>query len=151
MRDDYHRLDGDEDRVRQTPAQLWETSEEFRDDVRAFKRAMTEYTSAYRKFNAHVKPLVRTFKENIALPMEAIKEQRLTHTAAFKRIPLRKQMMAKSLIVGRFRNRIRAAYHVGIWELSDLRTVPGAPKFGRTAFSTYRWKMSPRQLFRVRM
>ena len=151
MRDLYHRLDGDEDRVRQTPAQLWETNEEFRRDIRAFKKSLSEYTSIYRKFNAEVKPLVRTFKENIALPLEAIKEQKIAQTAAFKRIPLRKQMMSKSLILGRYRNRIRAAYHIGLWELTELRTVPGAPKFSRTSSSFYRWRMTPRQLFRVRM
>jgi hypothetical protein len=135
---------------RRTVKELWETSDEFRKDIKAYKKAMTESNVSYRAFNKEAKTIRTRFLQNIDTSIQLIRDQKRVSTQEFKRIQSRRIFMAKSTKLNRLKNQIRAIYGISLWDIADsLKEIEGAPKIRRLFY--YSWKIRADSFFRIRI
>ena len=135
---------------RRTVKELWETNGEFKKDIKAYKKAMTEFNSSYRVFNKEAKTIRTRFLQNIDTSIQLIKDQKRVSTQEFKRIQSRRIFMAKSTRLNRLKNQIRAIYGISLWDIADsLKEIEGAPKIRRAFY--YSWKIRADSFFRIRI
>jgi len=138
------------ERPRTNIANLWATSEEFRNDIKELKKRYLAFHKIHKVHNSSVRALQNRFKENINLSLETIKQQKHAITQEYRRLPTKREH--SRLITNCYRklNQIRGAYNVSYWELrNELRDIAGAPKFNQANY--YKWRYNPRYFFRVRL
>jgi len=148
----YENLYNDNERPqrRKTVKELWETNPEFKKDIKAYKKAMTEFNSSYRVFNKEARVIRTRFLENIDTSLQLIRDQKRVSTQEFKRIPSKRIFMSKTARLSRLKNQLRAIYGISLWDIADgLREIEGAPKIRRNFF--YAWKLRPASFFRIRI
>jgi len=147
VQDFYDNGDG---RTRPTVANLWATSEEFRNDIKELKKRQLAFNKAKKSFNSDSKAIKDRFLENIRTSMEVIRVQKQVATANYKRIPSKRLYNTLGNSCVRKLNQIRGAYGVGPWELRrQLADIAGTPKFSDSHY--YRWRSTPAYFFRIRI
>lgn len=135
---------------RKTVKELWDTNAEFKKDIKAYKKAMTEFNVSYRAFNKEAKVIRTRFLQNVDTSVQFIRDQKRVSTQEFKRIPSKRVFMAKSNKLTRLKNQLRAIYGISLWDIADgLKEIEGAPKIRRTFY--YSWKVRPNSFFRIRI
>jgi hypothetical protein len=135
---------------RKTVKELWETNAEFKKDIKAYKKAMTEFNVSYRSFNKEARVIRTRFLQNIDTSVQLIRDQKRVATQEFKRIPSKRIFMSKSTRLTRLKNQLRAIYGISVWDIADaLKEIEGAPKIRRSFY--YSWKVRPNSFFRVRI
>ena len=135
---------------RKTVKELWETNAEFKKDIKAYKKAMTEFNVSYRAFNKEAKVIRTRFLQNIDTSVQLIRDQKRVSTQEFKRIVSRRIFMSKSNRLTRLKNQLRAIYGMSLWDIADaLKEIEGAPKIRRGFY--YSWKIRPNSFFRIRI
>ena len=141
-------FDNGDGRPRNTVANLWNNSEEFRNDIRELKKRQLKYSKIKREFNSAAKTVKDRFLENIRTSIEVIRDQKQVAKADYRRIPCKRAFNTLGNSFIRKCNQIRGAYGIGAWELSrQLADIPGAPKFSQTHY--YRWRLTPAYFFRI--
>ena len=142
--------DNEQPQRRKTVKELWETNPEFKKDIKAYKKAMTEFNVSYRAFNKEAKVIRTRFLQNIDTSVQLIRDQKRVSTQEFKRIPSKRVFMTKSNKLTRLKNQLRAIYGMSLWDIADaLKEIEGAPKIRRTFY--YSWKVRPNSFFRIRI
>jgi hypothetical protein len=135
----------------QTIAQLWATSEEFRNDVKELKKRQLKFNKVKKEFNFAANTIKARFLENIRTSLEMIKDQKQVATNEYKRIQSKRMHTSLGNSCVRKLNQIRGAYGVGFWDLRrELSEIPGAPKFTKNCYY-YRWRSNARYFFRLKL
>jgi len=148
---DLYERDDDERPRRNTVRNLWENSQEFRDDIKKYKKSITEYNKASRNFMKEAMVVKNRFLQNIETSVQLIKDQKRVATQEFNRIASKRLFRSKTAICSRIKNQLRAQYDIPTWEIADsLRQIEGAPKINRRAYF-YQWRCSARWMFRIRL
>jgi len=148
----YENLYDDTERPqrRKTVKELWETNPEFKKDIKAYKKAMTEFNVSYRVFNKEARIIRTRFLQNIDTSVQLIRDQKRVSTQEYKRIPSKRIFMSKSNRLSRLKNQLRAIYGLSVWDIADaLKEIEGAPKIRRTFY--YSWRIRPSSFFRIRI
>jgi len=142
--------DNEQPQRRKTVKELWETNPEFKNDIKAYKKAMTEFNVSYRAFNKEAKVIRTRFLQNVDTSVQLIRDQKRVSVQEFKRIQSRRIFMSKSNRLTRLKNQIRAIYGMSLWDIADaLKDIEGAPKIRRAFY--YSWKIRPDSFFRIRI
>jgi hypothetical protein len=135
---------------RKTVKELWDTNPEFKKDIKAYKKAMTEFNVSYRAFNKEAKVIRTRFLQNVDTSVQLIRDQKRVSVQEFKRIATRRVFMSKSNKLTRLKNQLRAIYGMSLWDIADgLKEIEGAPKIRRAFY--YSWKVRPDSFFRIRI
>lgn len=138
-------------RPRQTVAHLWNTSEEFRNDIKELKQRQLKYNRVKKEFKSAADVIKSRFKENIRTSLEVIRDQKRASITEYKRIPCKRTYNSLGNSCVRKINQIHGTYGIGPWDIRrNLRDIPGAPKFSETNHY-YRWRASARYFFRVKI
>jgi hypothetical protein len=146
----YHNIHENRPYRSTTVRELWETNENFRRDIKAYKKATTEYNKAFRAFNRDAKAVRTRYLQTVDPSVQFIKDQKRVATQEFNRIATKRAFMSKSAAITRIRNIIRRNYTVSFWDIVDgLREIEGAPKIRRLTY--YSWRLRASSFFRVRI
>ena len=138
-------------RINGNVAQLWNNSEEFRNDIKELKKRQLKYNKVKKEFNSAANIIKTRFLENIRTSLEVIRDQKQTSINEYKRIPSKRIHTALGNSCISKLNQIRGAYGVGFWDLRrQLADIPGAPKFSDTRYYQ-RWRSTARYYFRVKI
>ena len=142
--------DGGNGRPRQSIADLWANSEEFRNDIRDLKKRQLAHNKLRKEFKAAASVIRTRFLENIRTSMEVIRDQKEVAKRDYRRIPCKRAYNTLGRSSIRKLNQVRGTYGIGPWELRrELADIPGAPKFSDIHY--YRWKETPQYFFRIRL
>ena len=133
-----------------TVRELWETNEQFKKDIKAYKKATTEYNKAYRAFNRDARVVRTRYLQTIDPSIQFIRDQKRVATQEFNRIATKRAFLSKGAILTRIKNTIRRNYTASFWDIVDgLREIQGAPNIRRLVY--YSWRLRPTSFFRVRI
>jgi hypothetical protein len=136
---------------RKTVKELWETSAEFKSDIKKYKKLMTEYNRAFTVFNREAKVVRTRFLENVDTSVQLIRDQKRVSVQEYNRIASKRLFMAKSAGLTRLKNLIRGTYAISLWDIADgLREIEGAPKINRRSYY-YSWRMRSSSFFRIKI
>jgi hypothetical protein len=142
--DDYGRV------VRNTVANLWANNEEFRNDVKEYKKLSGKATTTQRIYARELKELKNRFKQNVLTSMAVINDQKRQATIELNALESRKVYKRAGAAISRKLNHFRRKWDVTSWGLRELNDIQGAPKIPRHMIY-YRWRMSPKYIFRLRL
>jgi hypothetical protein len=146
----YHTVHENRPHRTTTVRELWETNENFRRDIKAYKKATTEYNKAFRAFNRDAKAVRTRYLQTVDPSVQFIKDQKRVATQEFNRIATKRAFLSKSASITRIRNIIRRNYTASFWDIVDgLREIQGAPKIRRLTY--YSWRLRASSFFRVRI
>ena len=133
-----------------TVRELWETNEQFKKDIKAYKKATTEYNKAYRAFNRDARVVRTRYLQTIDPSIQFIRDQKRVASQEYNRIATKRAFLSKGAILTRIKNTIRRNYTASFWDIVDgLREIEGAPKIRRLVY--YSWRLRPTSFFRVRI
>ena len=142
--DDYNRV------ARQTIGTLWADNEEFRNDVKEYKKLGSKLTRMQRMYSKDAKVVKNKFKENVLTSIELIKDQKRLATSELTALESRKNFRRAGLAVLHKLNYFRRKWDVSSWALRELNDIEGAPKISRSMVY-YRWHSSPKYIFRLKL
>jgi hypothetical protein len=136
--------------VPQTVAALWANNEEFRNDVKEYKKLNGKAGSTQRVYAKELSVVKNRFKQNILTSIEVIKDQQRQATAELNRLQSRKIYRKAGFAIRRKLNHFRSKWDVSSRTLRELNDIQGAPKISYKNMY-YRWRCSPKYIFRIRI
>jgi hypothetical protein len=136
--------------ARQTVTTLWSDNEEFRKDVKEYKKLLGRSTTLHRMYSNDVKVIKNRFKENVLTSIAMINDQKRQATNEVNVLPSRKVSKRAEGLVIRKSNQIKRKWDISPWALRELNAVEGAPKIPRSMVY-YRWHYSPKYIFRLKL
>jgi hypothetical protein len=142
--DDYNRVN------RQTVPDLWANNEEFRNDVKDYKKLTLKMSKVQRVYARELKLVKERFKQNVLTSIAMINDQKRQATNELNSLESRKLFKRTGAVVCRKLNTLRRKWDVSSWSLRELNDVQGAPKIPR-GLVYYRWRCSPKYIFRLRL
>jgi len=142
--DDYGRV------ARNTVADLWANNEEFRNDVKEYKKLSGKATVTQRVYARELKEVKNRFKQNVLTSMAVINDQKRQATLELNALESRKVYKKAGAAIARKLNHFRRKWDVSGWGLRELNDIEGAPKIPRHMVH-YRWRMAPKYIFRLRL
>lgn len=145
-RDDY---DGDIT-IRQPVTILWNNNEEFRNDVKEYKKLNSKVLSTYRDYSKELGQIKQRFKQNVLTSIELIKDQKRQAIHDLNTLASRKTYKRASGTVMRKLDYIRRKWDISIWNLKELNDIEGAPKIPRRVVYS-RWRSSPKYIFSLKL
>jgi len=130
---------------------LWNNNEEFRSDIKAFKKLVGAANKQLIIFRKDLKEVNRKFRQNTLAPVELIKEHQKISRAEYKSLETLKSYRKIGNKLNNASSAIGEKWEATAWQIRrGLRDVEGAPKFGRTMLF-YKWRYGPKYMFRIRL
>lgn len=142
--DEYDRV------TRNTVADLWANNEEFRNDVKEYKKLTSKMVSTQRVYSKELKVLKDRFKQNVLTSIAVINDQKRQAIADLKALDSRKKFQRAGGAISRKLHSFRRKWDLSAWSLRDLNDIQGAPKMPRQIMY-YRWRCAPKYIFRLRL
>ena len=142
--DDYDRV------ARNTAADLWANNEEFRTDVKEYKKLSLKMSKVQRVYARELRVLKERFKQNVLTSIEVINDQKRQAIRELNGLESRKLYKRYGGAVSRKLNILRRKWDLSMWNLRDLNDIQGAPKFSRSMMY-YRWQCAPKYIFRLKL
>lgn len=142
--EDYGRI------VRNTVADLWANNEEFRNDVKEYKKLIGKVITTKRIYAKELKVIKDRFKQNVLTSVEVINDQKRQAVNALNALESRKIFKRAGSAMGRKLIYFRRKWEVNSWALRELNDIEGAPKITRSVLYS-RWGSSPKYIFRLKL
>ena len=142
--DDYDRV------IRTTVPDLWANNEEFRNDIKEYKKLSSKMVKIQSIYSKELKLLKERFKQNVLTSIAVINDQKRQATLELNALESRKLYKRTGSAVCRKLNILRRKWDVSSWSLRELNDIEGAPKIPRTMVY-YRWRCAPKYIFRLRL
>lgn len=142
--DDYGRT------ARNTVADLWANNEEFRKDIKEYKKLSAVVSRTQRLYTRELKDIKNRFKQNVLTSIEVINDQKRQATVELNALASRKVYKKAGAAICRKLNNMRRKWDVSGWSLRELNDIEGAPKIPRQMIY-YRWRCAPKYIFRLRI
>jgi len=133
----------------QTVATLWANNEEFRNDIKEYKKLSGKLTQVKRVYTKELKVIKDRFKQNVITSIEVINDQKRQAIADLKALDSRKKFQRAGSAIGRKLIYFRRKWDISSWGLRQLNDIEGAPKITRVVYS--RWGSSPKYIFRLKL
>ena len=131
--------------------ELWETNADFREDIKIYKKSITEYGKSFSLLQKELKVVKNNFLENIKSSSEFIKDQQRIAKHSYNRMGSKKGFMSALRKSSRLRTLLRNRYNISMWDIHEgLRNIKGAPKFQNRFRYNYPWRLKAINFFRVR-
>jgi hypothetical protein len=140
----------DRDTVRETVANLWANNEEFRNDVKEYKKLSGKLLKIQRVYSRELKVIKNRFKENVLTSVAVINDQKRQAIADLKALESRKLYKRAGSAATRKLVYFRRKWDVTSWGLRGLNDIQGAPKITRGIIYS-RWGSSPKYIFRLKL
>lgn len=135
--------------ARQTVATLWANNEEFRSDVKEYKKLNGKLIQVKRNYSKELKVIKDRFKQNVLTSVAVINDQKRQAIADLKALESRRLFQRAGSAIGRKLIYFRRKWDVNSWALRELNDIEGAPKITRIVYS--RWGSSPKYIFRLKL
>lgn len=119
-----------------TVANLWETNEVFREQVREAAKLERDAAKKRRVVKLQVDALKKEWKEKTDGYRTILKNMRDSYIRRFREIQGRREMALATGKARRMKTIIRQTYDLGYYELERINRIRGAPKIGGV---TRRW------------
>ena len=136
--------------VRQRLAELWNTHEVFRADIRELRRVQRVRDSSHRAYSSEASAIRREWKE---LSKPSIDYLKTVKRNCIKKVMALKTRMPAQMAQNKFRIKKREVlntYNADSWNLQYISDdCPGAPKFPRGGM--YGYYARPQYMFRMRL
>lgn len=136
--------------AQQTLTTLWSNNEEFRKDVKEYKKLLGRSTKLHRIYTRDIKVIRNRFKENVLTSVAMINDQKRQATNEVNVLQSRKISKRAAGLVIRKSNQIKTKWDISPWALRELNDIEGAPKIPRSMVY-YRWHYSPKYIFRLKL
>ncbi len=142
--DEYGRV------ARNTVRDLWANNEEFRNDVKQYKKISGKVSITQRLYARELKEVKNRFRQNVLTSIEVINDQKRRATLELNALESRKAYKKAGAAICRKLNEFRRKWDISGWGLRELNDIEGAPKIPRQMVY-YRWRMAPKYIFRLRL
>jgi len=131
-----------------TDQDLWNTNEEFRNDIRALSKIQKESSKYLIEYKKETTTLKRDWKNTMYTTLEFVKDQRRIFKRRLFGLGVRKKAISSIRRITQERNRMLNKYPSLTWQsFRNLRNIPGAPKLKHYPRSLL-WRYLPYNLFR---
>jgi len=144
------RYDEDGRVIHATVSNLWANNEEFRNDVKEYKKLNIKMGKIQRIYARELKELKNRFKQNVLTSIAVINDQKRQAINELNALESRKLYKRSGSAVCRKLNTLRRKWDISSWSLRELNDIEGAPKIDRSMVY-YRWRMAPKYIFRLKI
>lgn len=141
---------GDNDGERTNITNLWDNDENFRTEVKAYKKLLGKESTASIPYRRDLLIIKNRFKENTLASVAMIKDQQRQARDEYKGLASLKEYRKNIMKAEKCFRGIKNQWNTSRWNLRYLNDIEGAPKFPTRSYR-YRWGIRCSYLFRVRL
>ena len=132
-------------------ANLWNDNEEFRTDIKAYRKLAGTANKFHKNFRKDLSEVHKKFKQNTLASVELIKEHQKITSTEYKSLDSLKSYRKIGNKLNNTSSALSEKWGATVWQLRrSLNNVEGAPKMGRSLLF-YKWRYTPKYLFRIRV